>query len=123
MPEFSCRVATPTGEVFEKNYVAVDERALRNELDAQDLKIAAEILHAMVELRALRLQRGAPKILLATIATAGPTSTTTSRKVFHTVSTSTISPTAMGAIAAASTTNRTRVAGIGVVVGPTSLPR
>lgn len=37
MPEFSCRVASATGEVFEKVYVAPDERALRYDLENQDL--------------------------------------------------------------------------------------
>lgn len=37
MPEFSARVATVAGEVFEKSYVAVDETTLRRDLEAQDL--------------------------------------------------------------------------------------
>lgn len=39
MPEYACRVATSTGEVFEKSYVAHDEGALRRELETQDLMI------------------------------------------------------------------------------------
>ncbi len=39
MPEFSCRVATGAGEVFEKNYMASDANALRRELEGQDLMI------------------------------------------------------------------------------------
>jgi type IV pilus assembly protein PilC len=39
MPEFSCRVATPTGDIFERNYVAADEPALRRDLESQDLMI------------------------------------------------------------------------------------
>jgi len=39
MPEFHCRVASPSGEVFEKSYIADDERGLRRDLDAQDLMI------------------------------------------------------------------------------------
>jgi type IV pilus assembly protein PilC len=39
MPEFQCRVATTTGEVFERSYVAEDESALRRDLENQDLMI------------------------------------------------------------------------------------
>ena len=39
MPEFQCRVATTTGEVFERSYTAEDESALRRDLDSQDLMI------------------------------------------------------------------------------------
>ena len=39
MPEFSCRIASPSGEVFEKIYIAADESALRRELETQDLMI------------------------------------------------------------------------------------
>jgi len=39
MPEFACRVATPSGEVFERSYVAEDESRLRRDLEKQDLMI------------------------------------------------------------------------------------
>jgi len=39
MPEFLCRVASTAGDVFSRSYVAVDEPALRRELEAQDLMI------------------------------------------------------------------------------------
>jgi type IV pilus assembly protein PilC len=39
MPEFFCRVATPAGEIFERNYVAADEPALRRDLEKQELMI------------------------------------------------------------------------------------
>jgi type IV pilus assembly protein PilC len=39
MPEFQCRVATATGEVFERAFVAPDESALRRDLENQDLMI------------------------------------------------------------------------------------
>lgn len=39
MPEFVCRVATPSGEVFDKVYVGTDERSLRRDLETQDLMI------------------------------------------------------------------------------------
>lgn len=39
MPEFSCRIATPAGEVFDKIYSADDESALRRNLETQDLLI------------------------------------------------------------------------------------
>lgn len=39
MPEFVCRVATPSGEVFDKVYAGSDERSLRRELENQDLMI------------------------------------------------------------------------------------
>lgn len=39
MPEFSCRVATAHGEVFERSYVAEDESRLRRDLETQDLMI------------------------------------------------------------------------------------
>jgi type IV pilus assembly protein PilC len=39
VPEFSCRVATATGEVFEKTYVAGDEAGLRRDLEGQDLLV------------------------------------------------------------------------------------
>ena len=41
MPEFQCRVATASGEVVERSYVAADEAALRRELEAQDLMALA----------------------------------------------------------------------------------
>ena len=39
MPEFQCRIAGPTGEVFEKIYSGADETSLRSELEAKDLLI------------------------------------------------------------------------------------
>ena len=39
MPEFQCRVATLTGEVVERVYVAVDEAALRRELESHDMML------------------------------------------------------------------------------------
>ena len=39
MPEFSCRVATLAGEVFERTYAAQDEGALRRDLASQDLML------------------------------------------------------------------------------------
>ena len=39
MPEFVCRVATPTGEVFDKTFTGTDEASLRHELETQDLMI------------------------------------------------------------------------------------
>jgi type IV pilus assembly protein PilC len=39
MPEFQCRVATATGEVSERSFVAADESALRRDLENQDLMI------------------------------------------------------------------------------------
>jgi len=39
MPDFSCRVATLAGEVFQRTYTAADEDALRRELEAQDLML------------------------------------------------------------------------------------
>lgn len=39
MPQFSCRVAAPTGEIVERVYVAVDEGTLRRELEAKDYLI------------------------------------------------------------------------------------
>ena len=39
MPEFLCRVATATGEVVERTYVAVDEAALRRDLETHDLML------------------------------------------------------------------------------------
>ena len=39
MPEFLCRVATPSGEVHERSYVSTDESALRRELEGQDLML------------------------------------------------------------------------------------
>jgi type IV pilus assembly protein PilC len=39
MPEFQCRVATASGDVFERSYVAEDEAALRRDLENQDLMI------------------------------------------------------------------------------------
>ncbi len=37
MPEFVCRVANLTGQVFERNVSATDEAALRRDLESQDL--------------------------------------------------------------------------------------
>jgi type IV pilus assembly protein PilC len=39
MPEFQCRVASATGEVFERSFVAADESALRRDLENQDLMV------------------------------------------------------------------------------------
>jgi type IV pilus assembly protein PilC len=39
MPEFICRVATPSGEVFDKVYAGSDESSLRRELENQELMI------------------------------------------------------------------------------------
>jgi type IV pilus assembly protein PilC len=39
MPEFVCRVATPSGEVFDKVYAGSDETSLRRELENQELMI------------------------------------------------------------------------------------
>jgi type IV pilus assembly protein PilC len=39
MPEYQCRVASTTGDVFERSYVAADESALRRDLENQDLMI------------------------------------------------------------------------------------
>jgi len=39
MPEFLCRVASGTGDVIERKYVAADEAALRRDLENQDLML------------------------------------------------------------------------------------
>ncbi len=39
MAEFSCRVATPSGEIVERTYSADDEAALRRDLETQDLMV------------------------------------------------------------------------------------
>lgn len=39
MPEFICRVATPSGEVIERSYVYTDEPSLRRDLEGQDLML------------------------------------------------------------------------------------
>jgi type IV pilus assembly protein PilC len=39
MPEFICRVATPAGDVVERKYNAIDEAALRREIENQDLML------------------------------------------------------------------------------------
>lgn len=39
MPEFSCRLATPGGEIIERSYDATDETALRQELEAKDFLV------------------------------------------------------------------------------------
>ena len=39
MPEYTCRVATSAGEVLLRSYVADDERALRRQLEGQDLMV------------------------------------------------------------------------------------
>ena len=39
MPEFICRVATPSGEVFDKIYSGADEASLRRDLENQELMI------------------------------------------------------------------------------------
>ncbi|RMG45462.1 MAG: type II secretion system F family protein [Acidobacteria bacterium] len=36
MPEYRCRLASPTGEIIERDYVAADVRSLRRELEKQD---------------------------------------------------------------------------------------
>ncbi len=39
MPEFVCRIAAPSGEVFDKTFSGADEASVRSELEAQDLLI------------------------------------------------------------------------------------
>jgi type IV pilus assembly protein PilC len=39
MPEFQCKVGTPTGEIVERIYSATDEGALRSELGGKDLLV------------------------------------------------------------------------------------
>jgi type IV pilus assembly protein PilC len=39
MPEFTARVATPTGEIVERSYVADSEAALRRDLEAEELLV------------------------------------------------------------------------------------
>lgn len=39
MPEFLCRVATPSGEVIERSYVYADEPSLRRDLEGQDMML------------------------------------------------------------------------------------
>ena len=39
MPEFVCRVASAGGEVFERTYTSADEKALRREVEGQDLML------------------------------------------------------------------------------------
>ena len=39
MPQFLCRVATPSGEVIERSYVYADESSLRRDLEGQDLML------------------------------------------------------------------------------------
>ena len=39
MPEFQCRLATPSGEILERTYDSTDESALRRELEAKDYLI------------------------------------------------------------------------------------
>jgi len=39
MPEFQCKVGTPTGEIVERIYSAADEGALRSELGSKDLLV------------------------------------------------------------------------------------
>ena len=39
MPEFTCRIGTPAGEIFERTYVGSDEASLRRDLESQDLMI------------------------------------------------------------------------------------
>ena len=63
MPEFSCRVATSAGEVFERTYVALDEGALRRDLETQDLLVLdMRRRNALLQetLRLLRLNRTVP---------------------------------------------------------------
>jgi type IV pilus assembly protein PilC len=39
MPEFVCRVATPSGDVIERSYIYADEPSLRRDLEGQDLML------------------------------------------------------------------------------------
>ena len=58
MPEFSCRIATLSGEVTQRTVTANDEASLRRELESQDLllldahernAIVAEVVRALIE--------------------------------------------------------------------------
>lgn len=63
MPEFACRVASVSGEVFEKTYRAADENALRRELETQDLMLLDVKRRNQAVgtlLRALKLKGGVP---------------------------------------------------------------
>lgn len=39
MPEFQCRLATPSGEILDRSYQSTDESALRRDLEAKDYLI------------------------------------------------------------------------------------
>jgi type IV pilus assembly protein PilC len=61
MPEFVCRVATPSGEVFDKVYTGADEVSLRRDLENQELMILDVKRRSALGqhlLRMLRLQGG-----------------------------------------------------------------
>ncbi len=61
MPEFVCRIATPSGEVLDKVFVGADEVSLRRELENQDIMILdvrrrSAALHQV--LRSLKIKGG-----------------------------------------------------------------
>ncbi len=61
MPDYSCRVATLAGEVFQRSYSAADETALRRDLESQDLMLLnfrkeSAVVQQLV--RTLRIRRG-----------------------------------------------------------------
>jgi type IV pilus assembly protein PilC len=68
MPEFLCRIGTPSGEVYDKVYVGTDEAALRRQLETQNLMILdmrrrSAVLQGL--LKGLRLKSGiAPREFL-----------------------------------------------------------
>ena len=76
MPEFVCRVATPSGEVFDKVYAGSDERSLRRELEDQELMILDVMMEHLSagfdlanRLRGGVRQRRIPVIFLSSVET------------------------------------------------------
>jgi type IV pilus assembly protein PilC len=63
MPEFACRVGTPTGDVRVETHVAPDEGALRQELERRDLHVfEIRSRHAGLRIAGLQVGGGAKKV-------------------------------------------------------------
>ena len=63
MPEFTCRIGTPNGEVREETHVAVDEDTLRQELQRRDLHVFDIRLHgAGIQVGGLRIGGWAKRV-------------------------------------------------------------
>ncbi len=62
MPEFSCRIATPAGEIVERSYTANDEASLRHELEGKDYLVLDLRRHSALASQVATMFRVRPRV-------------------------------------------------------------